>query len=77
MREQKCSNPERFCDACNGFGFVVTAPNIDMASVQAMVDAGLGRRLIETAEVECRKCGGTGEDWRRGLTPLRIAPAKR
>lgn len=59
-RQQKCTDPTRFCDVCNGFGYVVRGFGTDIAAVRAMIDAGLGDRPIETAEVECSTCRGTG-----------------
>lgn len=37
MRQQKCSHPAEFCDACNGFGYVTSMPNLDMPSIEALV----------------------------------------
>jgi DnaJ-class molecular chaperone len=61
LRQQKCTDPAKFCDACNGFGVIVTAPNLGgMAEMKALIDAGFGDKSIETAEVECKRCLGTG-----------------
>ena len=61
MRQQKCADSKRFCDACNGFGYVAQAPNLpSMAETEALIAAGFGDKLIEVVEVECKRCGGTG-----------------
>lgn len=61
MRQQRCSDPARFCDTCNGFGHVVRAPNLPtMAEMEALIDAGFGDKPVEAVEIECPFCGGTG-----------------
>jgi DnaJ-class molecular chaperone len=60
MRLQKCSDPAKFCDACNGFGYVVRGFGLHPIQVKAMVEAGLGDEPIDTAEVECKACAGSG-----------------
>jgi hypothetical protein len=61
MRQQKCSDPAKFCDACNGFGYVTSMPNLNMPVIEALVKGGLGDKPVEVAEVECKACSGTGE----------------
>jgi hypothetical protein len=59
---QKCRDPERFCAECNGFGVIVKAPNVGhIDSIKALIDAGVGDVPIETVEVMCSACRGTGE----------------
>lgn len=61
MRQQKCSDPTKFCDTCNGFGYIKTMPNLDMPAIEALVKGGLGNKPVEISEVECRPCLGTGK----------------
>ncbi len=60
MRGQKCTDPAKFCDRCNGFGYVTHMPNLGMPEIDALVRAGFGGKPVETAEIECKTCGGTG-----------------
>jgi hypothetical protein len=66
MRQPKVREAHLACDVCNGFGFVVRMPNIDMATLEASINAGLGDKPIETAEVNCIGCAGTGRLTPRG-----------
>ena len=62
MMHQKCSDPEKFCDACNGFGIIARLPNIGgAAEVDAMIAAGLGDRPIEVVHTDCPECKGSGK----------------
>jgi hypothetical protein len=61
MHRQKVREAHLACDVCNGFGYVTRAPNLDMATIEAMVKAGLGDKPVETVEVECKACVGTGK----------------
>ena len=73
MRLQKCTDPAKFCDSCNGFGYTTTAPNLgNMAEMEALIKAGFGDKPIETTKIECKFCGGTG---RRAPTARTTSPA--
>jgi hypothetical protein len=61
MRQQKCADPKRLCDSCNGFGYMAMALNLpSMVEMEALMKAGFGDKPIETVEVECKFCGGSG-----------------
>lgn len=62
---QRHSNSKTACPECNGFGRIVRGFGTSIRELKAMIDAGLGDLPIDTAEVECKECLGTGKRFPR------------